>query len=153
MSIRRVRWPLTVTNIGTPYRRVWAVGCSNAPPTVMLAPMGGTHQSASEFFDVVPNQCVVFSSGWAEPGHPIPSGSTRVEIGSLPDELATSVRLTHWGLPEDAVSDHTGSWDHHLDRLEVAATGSARPRPTAGKLTAGTWALIHDERAAMTDTW
>ena len=85
--------------------------------------MGGTHQSAGEFLEVVPNERVVFSFGWAEPGHPIPSGSTRVEIRLLPDELGTVVRLTHSGLPEDAVSDHTGGWDHYLDRLQVAATG------------------------------
>jgi len=85
--------------------------------------MGGTHQSAGEFLEVVPNERVVFSFGWAEPGHPIPSGSTRVEIRLLPDELGTVVRLTHSGLPEDAVSDHTGGWDHYLVRLEVAATG------------------------------
>jgi uncharacterized protein YndB with AHSA1/START domain len=85
--------------------------------------MGGTHQSAGEFLEVVPNERVVFTFGWAEPGHPIPSGSTRVEIRLLPDELGTVVRLTHSGLPEDAVTDHTGGWDHYLDRLQVAATG------------------------------
>jgi uncharacterized protein YndB with AHSA1/START domain len=85
--------------------------------------MGGTHQSVGEFLEVVPNERVVFSFGWAEPGHPIPSGSTRVEIRLLPDELGTLVRLTHSGLPADAVSDHTGGWDHYLGRLEVAATG------------------------------
>jgi len=85
--------------------------------------MGGTHQSAGEFLEVVPNERVVFTFGWAEPGHPIPSGSTRVEIRLLPDELGTVVRLTHSGLPEDAVSDHTGGWDHYLGRLEVAASG------------------------------
>ena len=85
--------------------------------------MGGTHQSAGEFLEVVPNERVVFSFGWAEPGHPIPSGSTRVEISLVPDDLGTMVRLTHSGLPEDAVSDHSGGWDHYLDRLEVAASG------------------------------
>jgi uncharacterized protein YndB with AHSA1/START domain len=85
--------------------------------------MGGTHQSAGQFLEVVPNERVVFTFGWAEPGHPIPSGSTRVEIRLLPDELGTVVRLTHSGLPEDAVTDHTGGWDHYLDRLQVAATG------------------------------
>jgi uncharacterized protein YndB with AHSA1/START domain len=85
--------------------------------------MGGTHQSAGEFLEVVPNERVVFTFGWAEPGHPIPSGSTRVDIRLLPDELGTVVRLTHSGLPEDAVTDHTGGWDHYLDRLQVAATG------------------------------
>jgi len=85
--------------------------------------MGGTHQSDGEFLEVVPNERVLFSFGWDEPGHPIPGGSTRVEIHLEPDERGTTVRLTHSGLPEDAVSDHTGGWDHYLGRLEVAATG------------------------------
>jgi len=85
--------------------------------------MGGTHQSAGEFVEVVPNERVVFSFGWAEPGHPIPSGSTRVEIRLVPDEAGTTVRLTHSGLPEDAVSDHIGGWDYYLGRLEVTAGG------------------------------
>jgi len=85
--------------------------------------MGGTHQSAGEFLEVVPNERVVFSFGWAEPGHPIPSGSTRVEVRLLPDELGTLVRLTHSGLPDDAVADHTKGWDHYLERLAVATTG------------------------------
>ncbi len=85
--------------------------------------MGGTHQSDGKFLDVVPNERVLFSFGWDEPGHPIPGGSTQVEIRLEPDERGTTVRLTHSGLPEDAVSDHTGGWDHYLGRLEVAATG------------------------------
>lgn len=85
--------------------------------------MGGTHQSDGEFLEVVPNERVLFSFGWDEPGHPIPGGSTQVEIRLEPDERGTTVRLTHSGLPEDAVSDHTGGWDHYLGRLEVAATG------------------------------
>ena len=85
--------------------------------------MGGTHQSDGEFLDVVPNERVLFSFGWDEPGHPIPGGSTQVEIRLEPDERGTTVRLTHSGLPEDAVSDHSGGWDHYLGRLEVAATG------------------------------
>jgi uncharacterized protein YndB with AHSA1/START domain len=69
--------------------------------------MGRTHQSAGEFLEVVPSERVVFSFGWPQPGHPIPSESTRVEIRLLPDELGTLVRLTDSGLPEDAVTDHT----------------------------------------------
>ena len=85
--------------------------------------MGGTHQSAGEFLEVVPNERVLFTFGWDEPGHPIPAGSTNVEIRLVPDDEGTTVRLTHSGLPEDAVSDHMGGWTHYLDRLEVAATG------------------------------
>jgi uncharacterized protein YndB with AHSA1/START domain len=59
--------------------------------------MGGTHQSAGQYLEV--------------------------EILLLPDEDGTTVRLTHSGLPADAVDDHTGGWDHYLDRLSIVATG------------------------------
>ena len=32
-------------------------------------------------------------------------------------------RSSHRGLPDDAVSDHTGGWDHFLGRLAIVATG------------------------------
>ena len=72
---------------------------------------------------MVPDEKVVFTFGWDEPDHPIPAGSTEVEITLVPDGDKTIVRLTHRGLPEDAVADHTGGWSHYLARLEVAATG------------------------------
>ena len=46
-------------------------------------------------------------------GHPIPAGSTTVEITLHPEGDKTRVRLAHRGLPDDAVSDHTGGWDHY----------------------------------------
>ena len=93
------------------------------PGGTYRAVLGGTHHSAGEFVEVVPNERVVFSFGWDEPDHPIPAGSTQVEIRLVPDDLGTTVRLTHSGLPEDAVSDHMGGWDHYLERLEIVATG------------------------------
>lgn len=42
--------------------------------------VGGQHQSAGEFIEIVPNEKVVFSFGWEEKDHPIPPGSTTVEI-------------------------------------------------------------------------
>lgn len=41
---------------------------------------GGTYQAAGEYVEVVPNEKVVYTFGWDEPGHPIPPGSTQVEI-------------------------------------------------------------------------
>ena len=83
----------------------------------------GLHQSAGEYVEVVPNEKVVFSFGWEEEGNPIKPGSTTVEISLHPEGTKTLVRLAHRGLPEDAVSDHTGGWDHYLGRLAIAATG------------------------------
>ena len=65
----------------------------------------------------------MFTFGWDEPGHPIPAGTTTVAISLIPEGEKTRVRLVHTGLPADAVSDHTGGWDHYLGRLALAATG------------------------------
>jgi uncharacterized protein YndB with AHSA1/START domain len=85
--------------------------------------VGGKHPSVGEFVEVVPDEKVVFTFGWDEPDHPIPAGSTQVEITLIPDGGKTRVRLVHRGLPADAVSDHTGGWDHYLERLMVATNG------------------------------
>jgi uncharacterized protein YndB with AHSA1/START domain len=93
--------------------------------------VGGEHLSVGEFVEVVPNERVVFTFGWAEPGHPIPSGSTTVTISLTPEGDKTRLRLVHSGLPADAVSDHTGGWDHYLRRLTIAAAGG-NPGPDGG---------------------
>jgi len=86
--------------------------------------MGDEHQAAGEFVEVVPNERVVYTFGWDQPDHPIPAGSTVVEIGLIPEGDKTRVRLVHRGLPADAVADHAGGWDHYLGRLALAATGT-----------------------------
>ena len=83
----------------------------------------GVHPGVGEFVEVVPDEKVVFTFGWDEPGHPIPAGSTLVEITLVPEGEKTRVRLTHRGLPEDAVADHTNGWDFYLTRLAVVAEG------------------------------
>jgi uncharacterized protein YndB with AHSA1/START domain len=83
----------------------------------------GVHQAAGEYVEVVPNEKVVFTFGWDQPDHPIPPGSTQVEIRLIPEGDKTRVRLVHSGLPADAISDHTGGWDHYLGRLAVVSTG------------------------------
>lgn len=83
----------------------------------------GVHPGVGEYLEVVPNEKVVFTFGWDEPNHPIPAGSTEVEITLVSEGEKTRVRLTHRGLPEDAVTDHENGWDFYLGRLAVAATG------------------------------
>lgn len=92
----------------------------------------GQHQSAGEYVEVVPMEKVVFTFGWEEPNHPIPPGSTTVEISLHPEGEKTRVRLVHRGLPDDAVSDHTHGWDHYLGRLALAVTGG-NPGPDLGE--------------------
>jgi uncharacterized protein YndB with AHSA1/START domain len=83
----------------------------------------GKHPAVGEFVEVVPDTKVVFTFGWNEPDHPIPAGSTEVEITLIPDGDKTTVRLVHRGLPDDAVRDHTSGWSHYLDRLAIASSG------------------------------
>jgi uncharacterized protein YndB with AHSA1/START domain len=85
--------------------------------------VGGRHPSVGEFLEVVPDERVVFTFGWDEPDHPIPARSTQIEISLIPDGDKTRVRLVHSGLPEDAISDHSGGWDHYLERLATAVGG------------------------------
>lgn len=85
--------------------------------------VAGQHPSAGEYVEVVPMEKVVFTFGWDLPDHPIPAGSTTVEITLVPEGDKTRVRLVHSGLPEDAVGDHTVGWDHYLGRLAVRAAG------------------------------
>jgi uncharacterized protein YndB with AHSA1/START domain len=90
--------------------------------------VGGRHPSVGEFIEIVPDERVVFTFGWDEPNHPIPARSTQIEISLIPDGDKTRVRLVHSGLPEDAISDHSGGWDHYLERL-AAAVGGGDPGP------------------------
>jgi uncharacterized protein YndB with AHSA1/START domain len=81
------------------------------------------HPGVGEFTEIVTNEKVIFTFGWDEPGHPIPPGSTEVEISLTPEGEDTLVRLTHRGLPEDAVADHNAGWGFYLDRLEKVMSG------------------------------
>jgi len=85
--------------------------------------MAGQYEAAGEVVEIVPNERIVFTHGWNQPGHPIPPGSTRVEITLQAEGDKTRVRLVHSGLPADAVSDHTKGWDHYLERLSIVVTG------------------------------
>jgi|ERR1700677_1181175 uncharacterized protein YndB with AHSA1/START domain len=83
----------------------------------------GGHPGVGEFVEIVTNEKVVFTFGWDEPGHPIPAGSTEVEIRLTPEGDNTVVRLTHRGLPDDAIADHEEGWGEYLDRLAMLMDG------------------------------
>jgi uncharacterized protein YndB with AHSA1/START domain len=108
---RHVEWEGTVAEIDP------------RPGGVYRVLVQGQHQSAGEYVEVVPMQKVVFTFGWEQEGHPIPPGSTTVEISLHPEGDKTRVRLVHHGLPDDAVGEHTHGWDHYLGRLALVATG------------------------------
>ena len=84
---------------------------------------GGQSPGAGTFIEIVPNERVVFTFGWDIPDHPIPAGSTTVEITLTPSGDETRVRLRHSGLPDDAVADHDKGWSYYLNRLSQVAVG------------------------------
>ena len=93
------------------------------PGGVYRVLVAGQYQSAGEFVEVVPHERVVLTFGWDHEGHPIPPGSTRVTYELIAEGDKTRLRLTHSGLPDDAVADHTQGWDHYLGRLAVVLSG------------------------------
>lgn len=93
------------------------------PGGVWYVLVAGEFPGKGEFVEVVPNERVVFTFGWEQEGNPIPPGTSRVEITLHPEGDKTRLRLVHSGLPDDAVDDHIGGWDHYLGRLAVVATG------------------------------
>lgn len=93
------------------------------PGGVYRVLVGGQSQSTGQYVEVVPYQKVVFTFGWDQEGHPIPAGSTTVEISLHPEGDKTRVRLVHYGLPEDAMTDHGRGWEHYLGRLAIAVVG------------------------------
>jgi uncharacterized protein YndB with AHSA1/START domain len=101
------------------------------PGGVYRVLMGASHRAAGEFVEVVPDERVRFTFGWDEPGHPIPAGSTTVEITLIAEDDKTRVRLVHSDLPVDAVADHTAGWEHYLGRLEIVAVGGTVPADVA----------------------
>jgi uncharacterized protein YndB with AHSA1/START domain len=101
------------------------------PGGVYRVLVAGQYQSAGEYVEVEPMRKVVFTFGWEQDGHPIPPGSTTVEITLQPEGDKTRVRLVHRGLPDDAISDHGSGWAHYLQRLAVRVSGDD-PGPDLG---------------------
>jgi uncharacterized protein YndB with AHSA1/START domain len=85
--------------------------------------VAGQFQSAGKYVEVVPKEKLVFTFGWEEDGHPIPPGSTTIEITLHPEGEKTRVRLVHSGLPDDALGDHGNGWANYLERLAVCVAG------------------------------
>jgi uncharacterized protein YndB with AHSA1/START domain len=75
-----------------------------------------------EFVELEPHRRLVFTWGWEAEGHPIPPGSSEVEVTLVPDGDGTLVRLVHRGLPEEAVPQHAEGWDFFLPRLVEAVS-------------------------------
>lgn len=69
--------------------------------------------------------------GWGGEREPsIDPGSSRVALGLEDGLTATTLRLTHRDVPQSHMEWQTAFWEHHLPRLELAATGEPVPPPS-----------------------
>ena len=102
------------------------------PGGVYRVNVTGTDIVKGEYVEIVPFSRVVFTWGWEGDGHPVPPGSSTVEVTLIPDGDGTIVRLRHSGLPADTTGQHAEGWEHYLPRLAEAAAGrDAGPDPWA----------------------
>jgi uncharacterized protein YndB with AHSA1/START domain len=93
------------------------------PGGVFEVDPNGSDVIVGEFLEVEPPHRVVFTWGWKEPGHPVPAGSTRVEIELKPERGGTLLRLTHRGLSGPIREKHEDGWTHYLARLKTVVSG------------------------------
>jgi uncharacterized protein YndB with AHSA1/START domain len=108
------------------------------PGGVYRVDINGRDVARGEYVEVVPYSRVVFTWGWEGEGHPIPPGSSTVEITLVPDGDGTIVRLKHRDLPTEARASHADGWEPAGARRAVAAAGGAPgPDPWATPPAAG----------------
>jgi uncharacterized protein YndB with AHSA1/START domain len=75
------------------------------------------------YLEVEPPRRVVIS--WGVTGNAeLPPGATQVEFTLTSTAAGTRLRLVHSGLPPQQASIHATGWQHFLDRLTRAASGS-----------------------------
>ena len=105
--------------------------------------VSGVHGGSGQFVVVDRPRRLVYTWGWDEPNHPIPPGSTRVEVDLTPDGDGTLLRFRHLNLPADAVDDHASGWTYYLDRLAIVAAGGDPGPDTMVPATSGASSTTH----------
>lgn len=102
------------------------------PGGIYRVDVNGRYVVRGQYLEIVPFSRVVFSWGWEGEGHPVPPGSSTVEVTLSPDGDGTLLRLRHLGLAEAMREEHAKGWDHYLARLMIAAPGgNPGPDPMA----------------------
>ena len=85
-----------------------------------------------EYVTLEPPNRLVFSWGWEGEGHPLPPGTSTVEITLTAEGDATVLRMQHSGFPSDEMAEkHGEGWGHFLPRLVAVAEGRD-PGPDTG---------------------
>lgn len=93
------------------------------PGGIYRVDVTGKDIARGEYKEVVPFQKVVFTWGWEGVGHPVPPGSTTVEVTLTAAGDETIVRLRHTGLSKAVSGQHDQGWAHYMARLALAAAG------------------------------
>ncbi len=93
------------------------------PGGVYRVDINGRDIARGEYVEISPPHRVVFTWGWESEGHPLPPGTSRVEIVLTRDGDGTILRLRHLLLLPDQRDDHREGWQHFLPRLSIAAVG------------------------------
>lgn len=88
----------------------------------------GRDIAVGEYLEVVPNQRLVFTWGWEAPGHPLPPGSTTVEVTFTQQGEVTVARVEHRDVPKAEWMNTAYGWQHYLSRLGLVAV-SRDPGP------------------------
>ena len=83
----------------------------------------GRDVAVGEYTAVEAGSRLAFTWGWEAPGHPIPPGSSSVEVTFTQEGEITIVRVAHSGLPASEKMNTAYGWQHYLTRLGMAAIG------------------------------
>lgn len=85
--------------------------------------INGRDIAKGQVVEVDPPERIVFTFGWEGEGHPVPAGSTQVEIALTEDGDETIVKLRHTGLTVEQAAQHKEGWEHYMPRLLAVAEG------------------------------
>jgi uncharacterized protein (TIGR02453 family) len=94
----------------------------------------GDGYATGEFVVIDPHERIVWTWGWESQELGVPPGSSTVEVTFEPQRGGTLVRLTHAGVPPEALAPHAEGWNHYLDRLVLRA-GGGDPGPDPALVT------------------
>ena len=93
------------------------------PGGLYLLDVNGTDVARGTFREVVPVHRLAYSFGWDGNAMGVSPGSSLVEIDLIEQPDGTLMRMTHSGLPPEAVPAHEKGWTYFLGRLVEVAAG------------------------------
>lgn len=100
-----------------------SVELDGKPGGTLRVDINGRDIARGEIVEIVPPERVVFTFGWEGDDHPVPAGSTRVEITLTADGDGTVIKLRHSGLTAEQAGQHREGWEHYMPRLLEASEG------------------------------